>query len=58
MSVVVSDIYGRAVRSMNFGNVSGGETKTIDISGLSEGIYTVRIVNDTESRIEKIVIRR
>jgi len=58
VSVVVSDIYGRAVRSMNFGNVSGGETKTIDISGLSEGIYTVRIVNDTESRIEKIVIRR
>lgn len=58
VSVVVSDIYGRVVRSMSFGNVSGGETKTIDISGLSEGIYTVRIVNDTDSRIEKIVIRR
>lgn len=58
VSVVVSDIYGRVVRSMSFGNVSGGDTKNIDISGLSEGVYTVRIVNDTDSRIEKIVIRR
>ena len=58
VSVVVSDIYGREVRSTNFGSISGGDTKNIDISGLSEGVYTVRIVTDTDSRIEKIVVRR
>ena len=60
VSVVLSDIYGREVQSTNFGSISGGDTKNIDISGLSEGVYTVRIVTDTDtdSRIEKIVVRR
>ena len=48
---------GRTVHTENFDLPAGADTKTIDVSGLSRGIYILRLTDDTETVTKKIVIQ-
>ena len=48
---------GRTVHTENFDLPAGADTKTIGVSGLSRGIYILRLTEDTETVTKKIVIQ-
>lgn len=57
--VTISDISGRIVLRKNNQLLRGSNNITIpEISGLTEGVYQIRIVHNGESKIDQLVIKR
>jgi len=55
--IELMDVFGKKVYSENPVSISMGH-KTIDISGLNNGIYLMRIISGNTSVIKKIVLNR
>lgn len=47
---------GQVVFSENYENVSGEISKTIDLTDLSKGIYSIRIISEKQQYFKKVVI--
>jgi hypothetical protein len=57
--VVISDMTGKVVKSKNFGRaLSGVQKYSLDISSLSNGIYTIQFDTDTQTGKTKFTIAR
>lgn len=56
ISVRLMAINGQEIWNDNLNNFSGTYQKTIDMKGLSNGIYTLQIVTDKETIVKKVVL--
>ncbi len=57
VQISLMDITGRIIMSKDFGRVSGQEIRSLDVSDLPMGIYTVRITANNETFGTKLVVR-
>ena len=51
-SITVFDVVGNTVKQLNW----NGQMSTIDLSKLSKGVYTVRVSNEKETEIRKLIL--
>jgi hypothetical protein len=60
VSVALYDMLGRQVKQLHEGRVSGGQPQqvTLDASGLSSGVYFLRVKGDGFKRSRRIIIAR
>lgn len=54
--ITITDINGRQIRSMHISN-EGNSTFNLDIKGLSQGTYFVRVLADGVNAVRKLIIR-
>ncbi len=57
VSVSISDLAGKNIANISLGTINGQTIKNIDLTGLAQGTYTVKIKTDSESFISKLVIQ-
>lgn len=50
VSVIVSDMLGRVISQENYITPSGSFQRDIDVSGMANGVYTIRVVLPEENR--------
>ncbi|MGB1218064.1 MAG: T9SS type A sorting domain-containing protein, partial [Saprospiraceae bacterium] len=55
--ISLMDITGRTMMSQDFGIVSGQEIRSLDVSDLPMGIYTVRITADIQTYGTKLIVK-
>jgi hypothetical protein len=58
LDITIMNTSGITVSSLNNLEVSGFVTKKMDLGGLSDGTYLIRISNGKESTLRKLVIRK
>ncbi|MGQ9707198.1 MAG: T9SS type A sorting domain-containing protein [bacterium] len=56
MNIDLYDISGRKISNIYKGNINGEEVVTYDVSNLSTGLYLVKIYNDKNNIIRKVVV--
>jgi len=56
IEVFISNIEGRAIVNMNINTIIGKNTFPINVSGLSKGVYSVRIIDGQSAVVQKLVI--
>lgn len=57
-NVIITDVLGKTVRNLNFGIQKGLNVHGIDVSGLAQGIYFLKITRDGKSVSRKILIQK
>jgi hypothetical protein len=55
--IVISDVQGRIINTINAKSVNGVVEQTIDVNNLAKGVYYVRIQNATTSRTQKLIVQ-
>ena len=55
--IVISDVQGRIINTINAKSVNGEVEQTIDVNNLAKGVYYVRIQNTTTSRTQKLIVQ-
>ena len=57
LSVEVVNLLGSVLKTKDFGKVNGQQHKTIDLTGLSKGIYLMRFTTDDSKFVRKITVK-
>jgi hypothetical protein len=52
------DVLGRRVATVAAGSREGRQEKQLDVSGLSSGVYFLRLKTQSETRLERLVVGR
>ena len=55
--IVLSDVQGRILNTINTKAVNGVVEQTIDVNNLAKGVYYVRIKNSNLSRTNKLIVK-
>ena len=55
--IVVSDVQGRILNTINTKAVNGVVEQTIDLNNLAKGVYYIRIQNSNINRTQKLIVR-
>lgn len=56
VSIEITDINGKLIRSTNFGKIQGETTQSMNISGIAKGTYFVKIKGEKSIETRKLVI--
>jgi len=56
VSIEITDINGKLIRSTNFGKIQGETTQSMNISGIAKGTYFVKINGESATETRKLVI--
>lgn len=56
VSIEITDINGKLIRSTNFGKIQGETTQSMNISGIAKGTYFVKISGESATETRKLVI--
>jgi 1,4-alpha-glucan branching enzyme len=56
VQLILSDINGKIIYTQNFAQLSAGEEKNINSTGLPKGVYMLTIKSDGETKTERIVV--
>jgi hypothetical protein len=57
IQIEVSNIQGQVVYSNQFVNVSGNANRTIDVSGLKDGMYIVKFTTENDITAKRIIVQ-
>ena len=55
--IVLSDVQGRILNTINTKPVSGTIEQTIDLNNLAKGVYYIRIQNADINRTQKLIVK-
>ncbi len=55
--IVLSDVQGRILNTINTKPLSGKLEQTIDLSNLAKGVYYIRIQNSDINRTQKLIVK-
>lgn len=60
ITLSLTDINGKSIETLFSGEMEKGQRKSIDkdLSGLSEGVYMIRLLSGSSLKIEKLVIKK
>jgi hypothetical protein len=58
VTITLEDLSGKRIRTMNKQNyLPGKQTTVIDLSGIPNGLYFVKLTNNDKSYYQKVVIK-
>ncbi|MDD4685592.1 MAG: T9SS type A sorting domain-containing protein, partial [Bacteroidales bacterium] len=55
--IILSDVQGRVLNTINAKPVSGTIEQTIDLNNLAKGVYYIRIQNTDINRTQKLIVK-
>ncbi|MBP1645394.1 MAG: hypothetical protein H6Q16_969 [Bacteroidetes bacterium] len=55
--IVLSDVQGRILNTININAINGVVEQTIDVNNLAKGVYYVRIQNSNLNRANKLIVK-
>ena len=55
ITIVVRDMAGNLVKSIDMGVVSGGSTTSLDVSAYASGVYIVEMIGQTNHSVKRFV---
>ena len=58
VTLCLYDVLGRRVATVAAGSREGRQEKQLDVSGLSSGVYFLRLKTQSETRLERLVVGR